>query len=258
MAFTSIVWPEFLIRAQFLRVIVPANTWFPTSARRVWDWLGDSVGNTIYSLCNMLRHGNGLRSVRVVMQPDTTSTFESMQSVLYPLRLLGAIELEMVDSANHSLANFYSLSDIPAIAPTAGLARLKLIYDCVELTYWLSRSPWAMQGSNSTVFGILIHVASTARCFTGNHDNSSPAWLQAFRTATMELRTGLKTRRIVRTLINFALLLKICAMLRLEVDLTLHAPENGDRSSRIAVWGLSTFDCMLHSKAVSAGKHGNH
>ena len=220
-AFTAIVWPDFLRRARFLRVIAPANSWAFVSAGGVRNGLGDCVGNTIYSLCNMLHQGNELLSVRVVMQPDVTSTFESMQSVLYPLRLLGPIQLEMVDNANHSLANFYSSSENLIVAPTAVLGQVKLIYDCVELISWLRQSPWAASSSNSRMYRTLTHAVSTARYFTGNFDDRSPVWEQAFRKAILELRTDLETRGVLRTPLNPTLLFNICGMLRLEVDLTV-------------------------------------
>ena len=202
-------------------MIAPANSWAFLSAGGVRSGLGDCVGNTIYSLCNMLHQGNELLSVRVVMQPDITSTFESMQSVLYPLRLLGPIELEMVDNANQSLANFYSSSDNPIVAPTAVLGQVKLVYDCVELISWLRQSPWAASCSNSSVYRTLTHAVSTARYFTSNFDDKSPVWEKAFRTAILELRTDLETREVLRTPLNPTLLFNICGMLRLEVDLTV-------------------------------------
>lgn len=229
---TGLIWPEFLRRARHLRVLVPEDTWRGVAP----DQRTDSIGNMLYSLCRMLREGNHIRRLRMVMQPSRGSAFESMQAMFYPFRLLGDLSLEIVDKSGTSLANFYTDQDANIEFP--GLcAQMQLLYQCVSTTAELADSavpvrfaPWTLANSAAalttaaftaleSVAEVLQEAASIMLEWSRSVHGKMPHWLRAFHLAIVQLRIAMENGSLLRAHLQPHLMSRAYHLLSLEVDL---------------------------------------
>ncbi|KAM3419807.1 hypothetical protein BST61_g3138 [Cercospora zeina] len=225
--FTMLTWPDFLCRAQHLRVIVPEEVWVHYGTGNHWDQRVDSVSNTVYSLCHMLREGNSARHLRMVVEPDERSTFESMQAMFYPFRLLGEMSLEMVDSSGNSLANLYT--DQGADTEIGGLeAQLELVSDCLSTINKHSNGAAAFAGrlrAQGRAAQAFFDATVAARQLPKSNDGNFPLWINAFHAVIVQMRIAMEFRLRDRRhgLMDPELLSEVYRLLCLEVDVTNEA-----------------------------------
>lgn len=247
--FTQLDWPDFLRRVRYMRLKFPSSPW-RSQTHTLRDKRGESMGNTLYSLCLMLRNGNRLRRLRIEMKPDATSTFESLQSLLYPVRLLPGVEVTFHapphsppirlsafshSSLSHSLAPLFpstttSSSSLlpPHPAPITRGQGQKLIHDCIILISALKDSiiP-SSPGSGPVPPKKYLRQQALKLQLKGSRVANSrdtmarehwPAWRRTFRAAIERLRAGLEDQNVLRAQLDPQVLAGVYALLMLDID----------------------------------------
>ncbi|KAI5366410.1 hypothetical protein Slin15195_G079300 [Septoria linicola] len=215
---TTIPFPDYLGRAQFLRLIVPETPWVLLGARAPYG-RDDSIGDVIYSLCQMPRQYNSLSVLRVVMRPNAISSFESIRTMLYPLHLLDGIGLDIVDSHDNSLANFYSAHRASECTTVSKWARLKAVYDCAVARSKLDQVTPGVFAPGMLVVACL-DTATAAAHNLRRTSHSGDLSLQMSHASIRQVRISLKMRNSCRGGTPPPLLLEAYRLLRVEIDST--------------------------------------
>lgn len=235
--FTQLAWPDFLRHARFMRLRISSFPWC-SQPHALRDKRGESMGNTLYSLCLMLQNGNRLRRLRIEMKLDATSTFESLQSLLYPVRLLPDVAVTIRSPLPYSLAALLPSSPPPPQpAPKTRGQGQKLVHDCIILASVLKHSsvssftrPGAVLSSpgpgpvppnkylRQRALKLLLKGSRVANSRDTMDREDWPAWRRTFRAAIERLRARLEDRNVLRAQLDPQLLAGVYALLMLDID----------------------------------------
>lgn len=233
--FTKLAWPDFLRRARFMRLRIPPS---PLGFPAMLQNHGESISNTLYSLCLMLHNGNRLRRLCIEVAPDPTSTFESMQSLLYPVRLLPSVAVTVTfDLPWHSSRPHppfpYSLADLlrssssspyhPLQAgPKTRAQGQKLVNDCITLIAKLTHHPPASPLFENKLLRQRIRKGPRAANSRDTMKREDwPAWRRSFRGAIELLRARLE---VLQGALDAKLVDEIYALLMLDIDFARNTP----------------------------------
>lgn len=197
-SFTSLVWPAYLRKAQFVRVSMSNKAWFNGFISYPLGSRIPAVANIIYSLACFLEPGHRLRHVEVQLElyphisDDKSSVVPLVETACYPLRLLGAKPIISIqDLSLEGLEKF----DVRTL-PTAPLnyidwtSKAKLVAECIAAVSQLASQSTAFPtfGRPITIALVALTTASASLQVTSGNNSGLPMWMQAMVGALLELR----------------------------------------------------------------------